>query len=125
MFEYGRGQAVRLPKRFRFIGKEVFVQRVGQAAVLLPKDAAWQTFLDGANGFTEDVFEDGREQGFSGNGLRTSSAFAPARIRRARHTTAAAPMRRRKAAAVPKRGYSRLCSRSARSTSRLRRRFSS
>lgn len=63
IFENGRSQAVRLPKRFRFTGEEVFVQRVGQAVVLLPKEAAWQTFLNGLNGFTDDFFENGREQG--------------------------------------------------------------
>lgn len=63
VFENGRSQAVRLPKRFRLTGEEVFVQRVGQAVVLLPKEAAWQTFLSGLNEFTDDFFENGREQG--------------------------------------------------------------
>lgn len=61
IFENGMSQAVRLPKKFRFSSKEVFIQRVGQAVVLLPKEAAWQTFLNGLNGFTDDLFEDGRE----------------------------------------------------------------
>lgn len=62
IFENGRSQAVRLPKKFRFTGEEVFVQRVGYAVVLLPKEAAWQTFLNGLNSFTDDFFENGREQ---------------------------------------------------------------
>ena len=35
--------------------------RVGRAVVLLPKEAAWQTFLNGLNGFTDDFFQNGRE----------------------------------------------------------------
>ncbi|WP_071427741.1 type II toxin-antitoxin system antitoxin VapB [Merdimmobilis hominis] len=63
IFENGKSQAVRLPKKFRFSGDEVYVQRIGQAVVLLPKEAAWQTFMDGLNSFTSDIFEDGRDQG--------------------------------------------------------------
>lgn len=61
IFENGRSQAVRLPKQYRFSGEEVFIQRVGRAVVLLPKEAAWQTFLSGLNGFTDDFFRNGRE----------------------------------------------------------------
>lgn len=63
IFENGKSQAVRLPKKFRFSGDEVYVQRIGQAVVLLPKEAAWQTFMDGLNSFTSDIFEDERDQG--------------------------------------------------------------
>lgn len=60
IFENGRSQAVRLPKQFRFSGEEVFVQKLGGAVLLVPKEAAWQTFLNGLNSFTDDFFEDGR-----------------------------------------------------------------
>lgn len=62
IFENGKSQAVRLPKKFRLSGSEVFVQRLGDSVMLTPKDAVWQTFLNGINGFTEDIFEDGRMQ---------------------------------------------------------------
>lgn len=61
IFENGRSQAVRLPKEFRFTGDEVFVQRLGHAVMLYPKDAAWETFLNGVNSFSEDFLADGRE----------------------------------------------------------------
>lgn len=63
IFENGRSQAVRLPKNFRFDVDEVVVQRLGDAVILVPKEALWQTFMDGVNGFTDDIFEDGRDQG--------------------------------------------------------------
>lgn len=63
IFENGRSQAVRLPKKFRFDVDEVVVQQLGDAVLLVPKDSLWQTFLEGLEGFTDDVFEGGREQG--------------------------------------------------------------
>ena len=42
VFANGRSQAVRLPKIFRFSGKEVSVRREGEAVVLEPiKGRAW------------------------------------------------------------------------------------
>ena len=63
VFENGRSQAVRLPKKFRFDAEEVVVQQLGGAVLLVPKESLWQTFLDGLEGFTSDIFEDGRDQG--------------------------------------------------------------
>ena len=62
IFENGRSQAVRLPKKYRFNVDEVVVQQVGEAVILVPKEALWQTFMDGLDGFTDDIFEDGRGQ---------------------------------------------------------------
>ncbi|MEY8312793.1 type II toxin-antitoxin system VapB family antitoxin [Oscillospiraceae bacterium 42-9] len=61
IFENGRSQAVRLPKKYRFEGSEVLVQRLGDAVVLVPKDSAWKTFLEGLHGFSDDFMENGRE----------------------------------------------------------------
>ena len=63
IFENGRSQAVRLPKKFRFNTDEVVVQQLGAVVLLVPKDALWQTFMDGLDSFTDDIFEDGRDQG--------------------------------------------------------------
>ncbi len=63
IFENGRSQAVRLPKRFRFDVKEVVIQQLGDAILLVPKESLWCTFMDGLNSFTKDIFESGRDQG--------------------------------------------------------------
>ena len=63
VFENGRSQAVRLPKKFRFDVDEVVVQKLGDAVLLVPKDSIWQTFQEGLDSFTDDIFENGREQG--------------------------------------------------------------
>jgi antitoxin VapB len=62
LFVNGRSQAVRLPKEFNFSGTDVFIQKVGDSVILFPKDRAWETFLNGLNGFTEDFLANGREQ---------------------------------------------------------------
>ena len=36
LFKHGRSQAVRLPKEFRFPGKEVRVRRIGRGVLLEP-----------------------------------------------------------------------------------------
>ena len=57
LFANGSSQAVRLHKEVRFIGTEVYVQKIGSSLMLVPKDKAWETFLEGINDFTDDYFD--------------------------------------------------------------------
>jgi antitoxin VapB len=42
VFQNGRSQAVRLPKEFRFVGREVSIRREGNAVILEPiKRRSW------------------------------------------------------------------------------------
>ena len=63
IFENGRSQAVRLPQKYRFQADEVVIQKLGDDVLLVPKESLWNTFVDGVNSFTEDIFENGRDQG--------------------------------------------------------------
>ena len=63
LFQNGRSQAVRLPKEFQFSGEEVFIQKHGDAVILIPHEKAWEVFMEGLNGFSEDFMKDGRDQG--------------------------------------------------------------
>ncbi len=54
---------MRLPKEFRFPGNEVYVKKVGNSVILYPKEQAWETLMNGVNGFTDDFFAESREQG--------------------------------------------------------------
>lgn len=56
LFMNGSSQAVRLPKECRMNGEEVYAQKIGNAIMLIPKDKAWETFLEGIDEFTEDYF---------------------------------------------------------------------
>lgn len=62
IFWSGRSQAVRLPKHYRFEGKEVRIRRHGAAVVLEPIATDW-SWLDAITGdMSEDFFKDGFEK---------------------------------------------------------------
>ena len=61
IFKDGKSQMVELPNKIRFTVDEVIVQQLGEAIILVPKEALWQTFMEGLNGFTDDIFDEGRE----------------------------------------------------------------
>jgi antitoxin VapB len=62
VFMNGQSQAVRLPKDCRFSGKEVYVNKIGNAVVLIAEDDAMATMLAGIDSFTDD-FMAHRNQG--------------------------------------------------------------
>lgn len=43
IFQNGQSQAVRLPRQFRFACDRVAIKKVGNAVVLFPPDAPWDT----------------------------------------------------------------------------------
>jgi antitoxin VapB len=45
VFMNNRGQAVRLPKEFRFRTQEVFIRKEGSEAVLSPRPFDWTSYL--------------------------------------------------------------------------------
>jgi antitoxin VapB len=55
LFWSGRSQAVRLPKEFRFEGKEVRIRRRGNAVILEPVPDDW-VWLDALSGKLDDDF---------------------------------------------------------------------
>ena len=63
IFENDRITAERVTKNILFNTVEVIVQQLVDAEILVPKEAMSQTFMDGLNSFTDDIFEDGRDQG--------------------------------------------------------------
>ena len=67
LFINGRSQAVRLPKEFQFPGKDVLIQKVGDAVILLPHNKSWEVFLHGLNSFSDDFMNNGRDQGKNQN----------------------------------------------------------
>lgn len=54
LFKNGQSQAVRLPKVYRFEGTQVFIKKVGNAVVLLPYEAPWQTLIESLDEFSDD-----------------------------------------------------------------------
>jgi antitoxin VapB len=54
LFMNGQSQAVRLPKEFRFKGKEVYIQRLGNKIILSDKKQSWNQFFSEASVFDDD-----------------------------------------------------------------------
>ena len=54
LFKNGQSQAVRLPKEFRMVGEEVYIEKQGEAIVLLPKNKSWTPLFDSLNHFAKD-----------------------------------------------------------------------
>jgi antitoxin VapB len=61
LFQNGGSQAVRLPKEFRFEGKEVFIKRMGNVVLLIPVQDPWLPLMESLQDFSED-FMDKRQQ---------------------------------------------------------------
>ncbi|MBI2383736.1 MAG: antitoxin [Gammaproteobacteria bacterium] len=55
LFWSGRSQAVRLPKNYRFDGKEVRIRRRGNAVILEPVPESWD-WLDAISGRLDQDF---------------------------------------------------------------------
>ena len=51
LFQSGRSQAVRLPKQYRFDGKEVAIKHLGTAVLLMPLDDPWQLMAEALDEF--------------------------------------------------------------------------
>lgn len=64
LFKNGRSQAVRLPKKYAFAGKEVNIKKLGGIVLLIPKNAdPRQYFVNSLEKFSDDFFDFNRTQG--------------------------------------------------------------
>ena len=54
LFMNGQSQAVRLPKEFRFEGKEVYIQKLGNKIILSDKKQSWDQFFNEDSVFDDD-----------------------------------------------------------------------
>jgi antitoxin VapB len=62
LFANGRSQAVRLPREFRFAGREVRIRRFGLGVLLEPTDIDVDAWFDALDRFDEPFMPDGRDQ---------------------------------------------------------------
>lgn len=59
VFENGRSQAVRLPKEYRFEESEVYIKKIDDIVLLIPKKStSWKVFESSVNYFTEDFMSE-------------------------------------------------------------------
>ena len=58
LFQNGKSQAVRLPKEFRFKSDRVYVKKMGNAVILLPYGAPWQSLVESLTLFSSDFMQE-------------------------------------------------------------------
>jgi antitoxin VapB len=61
LFKNGQSQAVRLPKECRFEGDEVYINKIGDVVMLIPKKKRFSSLINSLNKFTPDFMSE-REQ---------------------------------------------------------------
>ncbi len=52
------GQIVQLPQEFYLEGKEVFVKRMGNVVVLIPKKNSWDSLINSLSHFSPDFMQE-------------------------------------------------------------------
>ena len=62
LFQNGRSQAVRLPKEYRLRGTSVYIHKLGNLVMLIPKTKSWESLVEACGKFTDD-FMTKRDQG--------------------------------------------------------------
>lgn len=58
LFMNGRSQAVRLPREYRFDDTEVYVKKIGDVVMLIPKNSAWKSMEESLAYFTDDFMQE-------------------------------------------------------------------
>ncbi len=62
VFKSGNSQAIRLPKEYRLEEEELYIQKVGNALILFPKQNPWEAFERSLGEFSDDFMAEGRNQ---------------------------------------------------------------
>jgi antitoxin VapB len=65
LFKNGDSQAIRLPKEFRFKGREVYIRREGNNIILTPIDDAVDRLWNSLKSFSEDLIIERNQPKFS------------------------------------------------------------
>ncbi len=55
IFVNGRSQAVRLPKEYRFEESDVFIKKIDDVVMLIPRNKVWKTFRNSFSKFSDDL----------------------------------------------------------------------
>jgi antitoxin VapB len=63
LFKNGASQAVRLPKDCRFKGRDVYIRRIGDIVILLPKTDPWQSLVRSLDTFSDDFMTARKQPG--------------------------------------------------------------
>lgn len=56
VIRHGERQEISLPEECRFDTDEVWVEKIGDAVMLFPKDCGWRNLLEAADMLSDDCF---------------------------------------------------------------------
>jgi antitoxin VapB len=62
VFISGNSQAIRLPKEYQVEETELYIQKIGSAIILFPKEDPWAAFEKSLKEFSDDFMKNGRDQ---------------------------------------------------------------
>ena len=62
VFKSGNSQAIRIPKEYHIKEDEIYIQKIGNAIIIFPKNDPWAVFNESLSGFSQDFFIEGRNQ---------------------------------------------------------------
>jgi antitoxin VapB len=62
VFRSGNSQAIRIPKEYQIEGEELYINKIGSAIIIFPKNDPWELFRKSLADFSDDYFVDGRNQ---------------------------------------------------------------
>jgi antitoxin VapB len=63
IFQNGRSQAVRLPKKYRVDNTEVYIKKFEDIIMLIPKDSGWKVMEDSLKYFSKDFMKERNQPG--------------------------------------------------------------
>ena len=58
IFTNGRSQAIRLPKEYRFNDTEVYINKIDDIVIIIPKEKKKEILLKSLDKFTDDFMDD-------------------------------------------------------------------
>lgn len=58
IFTNGRSQAIRLPKEYRFKDDEVYINKIDDIVVIMPKNRKMASLMNTIDKFTDDFMEE-------------------------------------------------------------------
>ena len=62
VFKSGNSQAIRIPKEYQIDTDELFINKIGNAIVIFPKNDPWEIFKESLIDFSDVFFIHGRKQ---------------------------------------------------------------
>ena len=58
IFKSGNSQAVRLPREFRFDDTDVYIKKLDDIVILLPRGGSWTALINSLDDFSDDFMTD-------------------------------------------------------------------